>query len=65
MLSQDNKALKFDQDQKADKAPFITYQDLDCLMEKICGCKNNRENSSTTTKIGEHIPSGFWMSTVW
>ena len=28
--------------------------------EKIDGCKNNPENSSTT-KISEHIPSDFPM----
>ena len=27
------------------------------------GCKNNDENSSTT-KVSEHIPSGFSMSTI-
>ena len=31
-----------------------------CLIDK---CKNNTENSSTT-KVGEHIPSDFWMSTI-
>ena len=38
--------------------PFIIYADLECLIEKIDGCKNNPENSSTT-KVSEHIPSGF------
>ena len=37
--------------------------DLECILEKIDGCKNNPENSSTT-KVGEHIPSGFSMSTI-
>ena len=32
-------------------------------MEKIDGCKNNPENSSAT-KLSEHIPSGFSMSTI-
>ena len=32
-------------------------------MEKIAGCKNNPENLSTT-ELGEHIPSGFSMSTI-
>ena len=27
------------------------------------GCKNNPEKSST--KVSEHIPSGFSMSTIW
>ena len=28
------------------------------MIEKIDGCKNNPENSSTTN-VSEHIPSGF------
>ena len=34
--------------QKSDKAPFIIYADLECLKEKIDGCENNPETSSTT-----------------
>ena len=30
---------------------------------KVDGCKNNTENSFTT-KVSEHIPSGFLMSTM-
>ena len=44
MLSKDTKILKFNQYQKSDKIPFIIYADLDCLIEKIDGCKNNPEN---------------------
>ena len=40
------------------KAPFISYADLECLIEKINGCKNNPENLSTT-KVSKHIPPGF------
>ena len=36
---------------------FLQY-DLECLIEKIDGCKSNLE-SSFTTKAGEHNPSGF------
>ena len=43
--------------------PFVIYADLECLIEKIDGCKKNLENSSTT-KVSEHIPSGFSMSTI-
>ena len=63
MPSEDNKILEFNQYQKSDKAPFIIYAGLECIIEKIDGCKNNPENSSTT-KVSEHIPSGFSMSTI-
>ena len=63
MLSQDTKILEFNQYQKSDKAPFIIYVDLECIIEKNDGCKNNSENSSTT-KVSEHIPSGFSMYTI-
>ena len=63
MPSEDTKILEFNQNQKSDKAPFIIYADLECLIEKIDGCKNNSENSFTT-KAGEHISSGFSMFTI-
>ena len=63
MPSEDNEILRFNQYQKSDKAPFIIYADFQCVIEKIDGCKNNSENSSTT-KISEHIPSGFSMSKI-
>ena len=63
MTSEDTKILDFNQYQKSDKASFIIYADRECLIEKIDGCKNNPEISSTT-KISEHIQSGFSMSTM-
>ena len=63
MPFQDTKILEFNQYQKSDKAPFIIYANLECTIEKIDGCKSNTENSSAT-KIGEHIPSGFSVSTI-
>ena len=63
MPSEDTKILEFNQYQKSDKAPFIIYADLQFIIEKIDGSKNNPENSSTT-KVSEHIPSGFLMSTI-
>ena len=42
------KMLQFNQYQKSDKTTFITYADLECIIEKIDGCINNPENSSTT-----------------
>ena len=55
--------LEFNQYQTSDKAPFIIYEDLECIIEKIDGCKNSPENSSTTI-ASKHIPSGFSMSTI-
>ena len=63
MPSEDTKILEFNQYQKSDKAPLIIYADLAYIIEKTDGCKNNPENSSTT-KVGEHIPSGLSMSTI-
>ena len=54
---------EFNQCQKSDKTQFIIYADLKCLTEINDECKNNPWTSSTT-KIGEHIPSGVWMSTI-
>ena len=59
----DTKILEFNQYQKSDKTPFIIYADLECIIEKIDGYKNNPKNSSTT-KVIEHIPSGLSMSTI-
>ena len=56
--SEDTMILKSNQYKKSDKAPYIIYADLICLMERTDGCKNNPEDSSTTKK-GEHIPSDF------
>ena len=63
MPSEDTKMLEFNQYQKSDKAPFFIYADLECIIEKLDRCKNNPENLSTT-KVSEHVPSGFSMSTI-
>ena len=44
MPSEETKILETNQYQKSDKAPFIIYADLACLIEKIDGYKNNPEN---------------------
>ena len=38
MTSEDTKILEFDQYQKSDKPPFIIYEDLECIIEKVDGC---------------------------
>ena len=47
MPSEDTKILEFNKYQKSDKAAFI-YANLECITEKIDGCKNNLESSSAT-----------------
>ena len=54
ITSEDTKILGFNQYQKSDKVQFIIYADLESIIEKIDGCKNNPENSSST-KASEHI----------
>ena len=63
MPSEDTKILEFNRYGKSDQAPFIIYADLECLIEKIDGCRNSPENSSKT-KVCKCIPSGFSMSTI-
>ena len=63
MLSDDIKKFAFNQFQKSDKAPFIIYYVLACILEKIDGFKNNPKTSSST-KVSEHTPFIFSMSTL-
>ena len=63
MPFEDTKILEINQFQRPDKVPFIIYAVLKCLIEKIDECKNNLENSFTV-KVGEHIPSGFLITTI-
>ena len=46
--SKDTKTFELNQHQKSDKAPSIIYVDLEFLIKRIDGCKNNFEKSSTT-----------------
>ena len=63
MLSGDTKILKLNQYQKYDKAPFFIYPDLEYIIEKIDGFKNNPLNSSAT-KLSKQFPLGFSISTI-
>ena len=63
MPSEDTKMWEFSQYQKSDKAPFIIYPGLECIIEKIDGCNKNPQNSSKT-KLSKHITSAFSMSTI-
>ena len=62
--SEKYKILEFNQYMISDKIPYIIYADIKSLIKKVDGYANNPENSSTT-KIGDHIPSRYLMSTIW
>ena len=61
MPNKDNNTIEFNQKDYG-KAPFVTYADLECLLEKISTCHNNPEESSTT-EINKHTPSGYSLFT--
>ena len=54
--------LEFNQYNKSGKIPYIIQADIESLIQKIDGCANNLENSST---MGEQIPCGHLIPTIW
>ena len=60
--SPSNNIIKYSQGEKSLELPFIIYADLECLLKKIYTCYNNPDLSSTT-KINQHIPSGYSIYT--
>ena len=58
MPKEDNKILKYNYAEKFMKVPFIIYDDLESLLEKMSLCHNNPKKSSTT-KINKHTASGY------
>ena len=57
------KILLFNQNRNSDKAPFIIYADLQCIIEKIGRCSNNPEYLSAN-KVRKYILSAFLMHTI-
>ena len=62
MPSPNNNLIKYNQGKKPLKLPFVIYADLACILKKIDTCQNNPDLSSTT-KINQHIPSGYSIYT--
>ena len=62
MPTKDNIIIKYNQGEKSIKLPFVIYANLKCLLEKMSTCINN-PNELSTTKINEHIPSGYSIFT--
>ena len=61
--SEKDNVLEFNQYMRSDKMPYIIYADIESLIKKIDGCSNNPESSSSA-KIGGHIPCVYSMSTI-
>ena len=64
MPKEDNKILKYDHGEKYVKVPLIICAALEFLLEKMSTCHNISKNSSTA-KINEHTPTGYWLFTHW
>ena len=62
MPSPNDNIIKYNSGEKSLELPFIIYADLECLLKKIDTCQNNPELSSTT-KINQHVPSGYSIYT--
>ena len=62
MPAKDNNTIKYNQGEKSIKLPFVIHADLECLLEKMSTCINNR-NESSTTEINKHTPSGYSIVT--
>ena len=63
MPSENTKILEFNQYRKSDNISLIIYTDLDSLIKKIDGCKNNPEKAFTTN-ASEDIRSGFSITAI-
>ena len=44
--------------EKSIMTPFVIYADLESILEKISGCENDPEKSSTI-KVNKHVASGY------
>ena len=64
MSSEKDNILEFNQCMKSDKMSYNIHADIKSLIKKNDGCAKNPKKSSTT-KIGEHIPCRYSMSTIW
>ena len=64
MPSKDTKIIEFNQYLKFDKASSIIYADLESLIKRTDGCKNNFEKLSRK-KVSEQLACGYSMSTTW
>ena len=59
MPSEDTKMLKFNQYQKSDKTLYIVYANLESLIKKVEGCKDNPVKSFTPVKFAIFVKSSL------
>ena len=64
MPREKDNVLESNQYMKSDKMPYIIYADIESSIKKTDGWANDSEKS-LTTKICEHIPCGYSVSTTW
>ena len=57
MPSENNEILKYNNGEKSMKAPFITYADLEYLLEKMHSCQSNPEKFYTE----KNYAYTFWL----
>ena len=62
MPDENKKKLKYNPGETSLKVPWIIYDDLECLLEKIDTCQNNPEKSYEENKA-KHTPSGYSIVT--
>ena len=62
MPTKNNNIIKYNNGEKSMKLQFVTYADLECLLEKMSTCINN-PNESSTTEINKHVPSDYSIFT--
>ena len=62
MPNDNNKILKYKHGEKSMRTPFVTYADLECLLEKMHSCQNNPEKYYIEKRI-KHTHSGYPLFT--
>ena len=62
MPDKDDNISKHNSGKKYVTVPFIMYPDMECLLERISTCHNDR-NKSSTIKTNEDTPSGYSLLT--
>ena len=58
MSEEGKNMLEYIPGDKSVMTPFVTYADLESILEKISGCENDPEKSSST-KTNKHTASGY------